>query len=182
VPFHTDAAQTVGKLPVHVDELGVDLLTVAGHKLYAPKGIGALYVRRGIRLEPLVHGGGQERGLRAGTENVAGMVALGARAGSIRAGIGPCIAQQSYEVGPEFPGHFDAASRACFVPAQRPGHFLFDLPGYIGTRLAGLGLAAVERLGCDTVADADRFFSYRRACLRGERDYGRGLAAIALDG
>jgi cysteine desulfurase len=80
VRFHTDAAQSVGKVPVRVGELGVDLLTVAGHKLYAPKGVGALYVRRGVRLEPLVYGGGQERGLRAGTESVAGIVALGAAA------------------------------------------------------------------------------------------------------
>jgi len=74
---HTDAAQSVGKVPTRVDELGVDLLTVAGHKLYAPKGVGALYVRSGVRLEPLVHGAGHEAGRRAGTENVPYMVALG---------------------------------------------------------------------------------------------------------
>jgi len=76
--FHTDAAQSVGKIPTRVDELGVDLLTVAGHKLYAPKGIGALYVRRGMSLEPLIHGAGHEHGLRAGTENTASIVGLGA--------------------------------------------------------------------------------------------------------
>jgi cysteine desulfurase len=75
--LHTDAAQSVGKVSTRVDELGVDLLTVAGHKLYAPKGVGSLYVRRGVRLEPLVHGAGHESGLRAGTENVAGIVGLG---------------------------------------------------------------------------------------------------------
>jgi cysteine desulfurase len=75
--FHTDAAQAVGKLPVSINELGVDLLTVVGHKLYAPKGVGALYVRRGTPLEPLISGGGQEQGRRAGTENVALLVALG---------------------------------------------------------------------------------------------------------
>ncbi len=77
VLVHTDAAQAVGKIPVRVAELGVDMLTIAGHKLYAPKGIGALYVRRGLQLEPVVYGGGQEAGLRAGTENVAYTVALG---------------------------------------------------------------------------------------------------------
>jgi len=76
--FHTDTAQSVGKIPTRVDELGVDLLTVAGHKLYAPKGIGALYVRQGVSLEPLVHGAGHEHGLRAGTENTASIVGLGA--------------------------------------------------------------------------------------------------------
>jgi cysteine desulfurase len=80
VIFHTDASQSVGKIATHIDELGVDLLTVAGHKLYAPKGIGALYVRSGLQLEPVLYGGGQEMGRRAGTENIAFMVALGAAA------------------------------------------------------------------------------------------------------
>jgi len=77
VLLHTDAAQSVGKIPVRVEDLGVDLLTVAGHKLYAPKGIGALYTKHGLQLEPVIYGGGQESGRRAGTENVANMVALG---------------------------------------------------------------------------------------------------------
>lgn len=75
--IHSDAAQSVGKVPVDVRELGVDLLSVAGHKLYAPKGIGALYVRRGTPLQPFVLGAGHERGLRPGTENVAFIVGLG---------------------------------------------------------------------------------------------------------
>ena len=74
---HTDAAQSVGKVPVDVRELGVDLLSVAGHKLYAPKGVGALYVRRGTPLVPFLLGAGHERGLRPGTENVASIVGLG---------------------------------------------------------------------------------------------------------
>ena len=77
VLFHTDAAQSVGKVPVGVDALGVDLLTVVGHKLYAPKGVGALYVRTGTPIAALMPGGGQESGLRGGTENVAGIVAFG---------------------------------------------------------------------------------------------------------
>ncbi len=75
--IHTDAAQSVGKVPVRVRELDVDLLTVAGHKLYAPKGVGALYVKRGTPLAPLVLGASHERGLRPGTENVASIVGLG---------------------------------------------------------------------------------------------------------
>jgi len=74
---HTDAAQTVGKIPVDVDALGVDLLTIAGHKLYGPKGVGALFVRPGTPLAPFILGAGHERGLRAGTENVAGAAGLG---------------------------------------------------------------------------------------------------------
>lgn len=76
--FHTDAAQSVGKIPTAVDTLGVDLLSLAGHKLYAPKGIGALYIREGTRIEPFIHGAGHESGRRAGTENVLLAVALGA--------------------------------------------------------------------------------------------------------
>jgi cysteine desulfurase len=75
---HTDAAQAVGKVPVRVESLAVDLLSVAGHKLYAPKGVGALYVRAGTPLEPLLLGAGHERGLRPGTENVPYIVGLGA--------------------------------------------------------------------------------------------------------
>jgi cysteine desulfurase len=78
VLVHTDAAQSAGKVPVDVGTLDVDLLTVAGHKLYAPKGVGALYVRAGLALEPLIHGAGHEAGRRAGTENVPYLVGLGA--------------------------------------------------------------------------------------------------------
>ena len=75
--IHTDAAQSIGKVPVKVDDLGVDLLSIAGHKLYAPKGVGALYVRRGVELIPVLLGADHEHGLRPGTENVAAIVALG---------------------------------------------------------------------------------------------------------
>jgi cysteine desulfurase len=77
VLMHTDAAQSIGKVAVDVNELGVDLLSVAGHKVYAPKGVGVLYVRRGVKLEPLIHGAGHESGRRAGTENVPYLVGLG---------------------------------------------------------------------------------------------------------
>jgi cysteine desulfurase len=77
VLFHTDAAQSVGKISTDVTQLGVDLLSIAGHKLYAPKGAGALYVRHGVRLEPLIHGAGHEAGRRAGTESALLAVALG---------------------------------------------------------------------------------------------------------
>ena len=78
VPFHTDAVQAVGHVPVNVEEMNIDMLSLSGHKFHAPKGIGVLYVRKNIPLFNLIEGGGQERGKRAGTENVAGMAALAA--------------------------------------------------------------------------------------------------------
>jgi cysteine desulfurase len=85
VLFHTDAVQSAGKIPVDVKALGVDLLSISGHKFYGPKGAGALWVRRGVRLQPPITGGKQERGRRAGTENVAGIVGLGVAAQLARA-------------------------------------------------------------------------------------------------
>ncbi|MFW6103692.1 MAG: cysteine desulfurase family protein, partial [Bacteroidota bacterium] len=82
--FHTDASQSAGKIPVNVEHLGVDLLTLAGHKFYAPKGIGALYIREGVSLENLLYGGGQENGIRPGTENTSQIVGLGKAAETAR--------------------------------------------------------------------------------------------------
>ena len=76
VYFHTDAVQAVGRIPVNVDDLGVDLLSMSAHKLYGPKGVGALYIKKGVRMDPITHGGGQERARRSGTQNVAGIVGL----------------------------------------------------------------------------------------------------------
>ena len=75
--FHTDAVQAVGNVPIDVKALNIDLLSLAGHKIYGPKGIGVLYIRKGVRIDNLIHGGGQERARRAGTENIAGIVGLG---------------------------------------------------------------------------------------------------------
>ena len=80
VIVHTDASQSCGKVPMSIDALGVDMLTIAGHKFYGPKGVGALYVRSGLALEPFMHGAGHERGMRAGTENTASIVGLGVAA------------------------------------------------------------------------------------------------------
>src|SRR5580704_7671322 len=77
VYFHTDAVQAAGKIPINVDEIGCDLLTISGHKFHAPQGVGALYVHKGTKLEPMLYGGSHERSRRAGTENVPGIVGLG---------------------------------------------------------------------------------------------------------
>jgi cysteine desulfurase len=77
IPFHTDAVQSAGKIPIDVNRFGVDLLSLSAHKFYGPKGVGALFIRKGVEIDPLLYGGGNERGRRAGTENVAAIVGLG---------------------------------------------------------------------------------------------------------
>ena len=77
VYFHTDAVQSFGKIPIDVEKMGIDLLSASSHKVYGPKGVGALYVKKGIEIQPLIHGGGHENGLRSGTENVAGIAGFG---------------------------------------------------------------------------------------------------------
>ena len=125
------------------------------------------------------------RGALAGIveSTVDGMQRQGARLECIVAVVGPSIGKLSYEVGPEFPAPFIAADPTdadLFKPAPRADHFLFDLAGYILRRLDRLGVGAAAATGGDTAADERQFFSYRRACLRGERDYGRLISAIAL--
>ena len=88
VLFHTDAVQTVGHLPIDVNKMGIDMLSTSAHKLYGPKGVGALYIRKGVRLESLIHGGAQEHSRRASTENVAGIVGFGKAADLARAEMG----------------------------------------------------------------------------------------------
>lgn len=114
---------------------------------------------------------------------------LGADRDRIAGVLGPCIHQASYEVGPEYRERFIAAEAAAerfFAPSKTPGHHLFDLPGYVRDRMARSGIAQVGHVAEDTYADPDRFFSYRRATHRDERnadgniDYGRLLSAIAL--
>lgn len=114
---------------------------------------------------------------------VEAMLELGARADNIRAAVGPCIGQNSYEVGPEFPQPFleqDKSNAAHFSSGKRPGHFQFDLSNYCISRLSRLGLGEVYRLDCDTCHDEPNFFSYRRSRLREETDYGRQLSTIVI--
>jgi len=175
-PWPREAAPRADGMVTRVPDIALGILTAD----CAP----ILFHDPVARVIGAAHGGW--RGALAGIveATVGQMEALGSVRSSIRAGIGPCIAQNSYEVGPEFPQQFlaeEAASACHFALAARPGHFMFDLPGYIEHRLARAGIAIVERSGHDTVAEDDRFFSYRRACLRGEPAYGRGLSAIVLE-
>jgi YfiH family protein len=142
-----------------------------------------LFADRNARVVGAAHAGW--RGAITGVldATVAAMAKHGARPETMVAAIGPCIAQASYEVGPEFPAPFlaeDPANAGFFRPSARAGHFMFDLSGYVARRLRKLGIGAVGALTNDTCREEDRFFSYRRACLRGEKDYGREISVIAL--
>ena len=115
---------------------------------------------------------------------IAAMERCGADRGRMVVALGPTIRQPNYEVGPEFVTRFkadDGANERFFQPSSRPGHALFDLPGYIAARLAAAGIRRVEDLGHCTYDDATRFFSYRRSTHRSEPDYGRHINAIALE-
>jgi cysteine desulfurase len=128
VPVHTDAVQAAGHLPVDVEVLGVDLLSIAAHKFYGPKGVGALYIRRGTRMLPQTQGGGQERGRRSGTENVAGVVGLAeglALAQDNRSSSGPRLDALSSRMLAELPRRV-ADCRVTGHPTHRlPGHASF---------------------------------------------------------
>jgi YfiH family protein len=121
------------------------------------------------------------KGARAGIAEAAveAMVGLGANATRICAAVGPSIRQPSYEVGPDLAAQFAGAERF-FQPVPSSDRLLFDLPGYVRERLVRIGLRSIEDLELDTRADPDRFFSFRRATLGGEADYGRQISAIAL--
>lgn len=170
VLMHTDAAQSVGKIPVNVHELDVDLLSFAGHKLYAPKGIGALYVRPGLLLEPLIYGGGQERGLRAGTENVALMVALGTACQ---------IAQEQMTETPPRLQHlrdllWQRLNELLNVPLALNGHETQRLPNTLNIRVSGL-------VGEDILAATPGIASSTgSACHAGNTDPSEVLLALGL--
>jgi cysteine desulfurase len=167
VLVHTDAAQSVGKVPMDVDALGVDLLTVAGHKLYAPKGIGVLYVRRGTVLDPYLHGASQESGRRAGTENVAAIVALGAAC---------AIARERLPAdGPRLAGLRDRLAAALEAAGwQSNGHPTERLPNTLNISLEGVWGEDVLRLAPDVAA------STGSACHSGSPEPSAVLLAMGL--
>lgn len=157
--FHTDAAQSVGKIPVEVDELGVDLLTLAGHKFYAPKGVGALYVRRGTPLAPVLFGAGHEHGLRPGTENVPHIVGLGAAADLARQRL-PAVTIQLAELRDALHTGLEQAIPGILLnghPTHRlPNTLNLSFPGVDGRTLlaASPGIAASVGSACHEDTDS----------------------------
>jgi len=169
--MHTDAAQAVGKIPVDVDTLGVDLLTLVGHKMYAPKGIAALWVRPGLALEPIVYGGGQEHGLRAGTENVAYAVALGTAADLARTGLDTELHRLT--------GLRDRLQQALDIALPGRVH----LNGHPTRRLPNtLNISITDMLGTDLLAAVvDLAASTGSACHSGTTEPSPVLTAMGLD-
>ena len=139
--FHTDAVQAVGKIPLNVQTQSIDLLSLSAHKLHGPKGVGALYVRNGVTLKPLVHGGGQERGLRSATENVAGIVGLGKAAEIARVEMSE---EASYLV--QLRDKLIDSITSVLPNAYLIGHRYRRLPGHVSLGLAGQEGEAIKLL------------------------------------
>ncbi|GAB3579861.1 cysteine desulfurase family protein [Leifsonia lichenia] len=172
IPFHTDAVQAAGWLPLDVGRLGVDALSVSGHKLGAPKGIGALYVRGRIPVEPVLHGGGQERGRRSGTENVAGAVGLAAavRLATEHQSTNAAAAATARDA-------FVAAVLAELPDARLTGHPSSRLPGTASFVFPGSNgetiLLELERRGVVSSSGS--------ACAAGSEDASHVLLALGYD-
>ncbi|MBZ5638087.1 MAG: cysteine desulfurase [Acidobacteriia bacterium] len=170
IPVHTDAAQSVGKIPVRTDDLGVDLLTVAGHKLYAPKGIGALYLRRGTPFAGFLRGAGHEAGRRAGTENIPGIVGLGAACALASREIGERAARLATTR-----DRLQAALRARFPSLVVHGAHADRLPNTLSAAIPGVDantlLAGLEGVAASAGA----------ACHSGGTEPSRVLLAMGVD-
>jgi cysteine desulfurase len=168
VPFHTDAVQAAGWLDLDVDRLGVSALSISGHKVGAPKGVGALYVRRRTPIEPLIHGGGQQRGLRSGTEDVAGAVGLATALRLARSGDAAAVTARR--------DHFIARVEAEVPEARLTGHRTERLPGHASFVLPGVSgesmLLDLERHGV--------ICSSGSACAAGSDEPSHVLTAMGL--
>ena len=168
---HVDAAQSVGKVPVDVTALGADLLSLAGHKLYAPKGVGALYIRRGVVLEPLIRGAGQESGRRAGTENVPYAVGLG-EACRIAGEALPAAAARMRELRDRL---WSRLSSALGDRVVRNGHPEYCLPNTLNVSFLGL-------IGADLLSGAPEIAaSTGSACHDGRLSVSPVLAAMGIE-
>lgn len=171
VLVHTDAVQGFGKIDVRVDDLGVDLLTVASHKIYGPKGVGALYVRKGTPLAPLIHGGHQERGLRAGTENTAGIVGFGEAA--------RLLAERAATDRPRIEKlavRLKAGIEAAVPKVRFNGHPEQRIKGTVNFSFPGLEGEAILL----ALATKDICVSTGSACSEGSEEVSPVLAAIGL--
>ena len=171
VLFHTDAVQAVGALPIDVQAMHIDLLSLSGHKLHGPKGVGALYIRKGVRIEPLLHGGAQERGYRAGTENVPGIVGLGKAVEMAYANLADNAARMTALRDQLVRGLMDR------VPGARlNGHPTERLPNNVNMSFDGVeGEALLLRLDLVGVAG-----SSGSACTSGALDPSHVLLALGL--
>lgn len=169
--LHTDAAQSAGKLPLSVDELGVDLLTLAGHKFYAPKGVGALYVRSGTPIRSVLYGAEQEHGLRPGTENVAAIVGLGAAAELARVSLPAASANLA-----ALRDRLHALLSAAVPGLQLNGHPERRLPNTLHLSFPGVSGAQLLREAGDVVAA-----SLGSACHSGDDTVSGVLAAMGID-
>ena len=170
IVFHTDAAQAVGKIEVNANSLGVDLMTIAGHKLYAPKGVGALYIRKGVRLDPLVHGASQEGGLRAGTENVPFIVALGSACRIIRE-----IINSEYERIKRLRDTLEERLLSSIKDIRVNGHKILRLPNTLNISINGVeGRALLD-------STAKLFASTGAACHEKEVSISHVLSAMGVD-
>jgi cysteine desulfurase len=171
VYFHSDTVQSAGKIPVDVDDLGLDLASLSAHKFYGPNGVGALYVRDGVDIEPLIHGGGQEHGLRSGTENVAGLVGMGKAADLARADMDERHSRLS-----ELRDEFVATVRET-TDAELIGHPEHRLPGY--AMLCFPGQSGAQLI--DALADHDIAVSGGSACHSGDPSPSRVLIDMGVD-
>ena len=172
VLFHSDAVQGLGKLPIDVEELGIDLLSVSSHKIHGPKGVGALYVRKGVELAPLIHGGGHERGLRAGTENVPGIVGFGKACElAMRR-----LSHDEMERVRTLRDRLEAGIKKIVPDARLNGHPDLRLPNTLNMTLPGMR-------GESLVLFLDRrgvYFSSGSACKSGNPDPSHVLVAMGL--
>ena len=171
IPFHTDAVQAMGAMPISVDDWKVDMLSLSAHKFHGPKGMGLLYIRSGTRVDPLIHGGAQERGIRAGTENTAGIAGMG-RAMEIAAGNIPARTAKvralrdrlSRTLQESIPGIRENGD----LENRLPGHIHFSIPGVDGEAL-------LLRLDLEGIA-----VSSGSACTSGSTEPSHVLEAIGL--
>ena len=174
-PWETEERPRVDGLVTRTPGVGLGVLTAdCGPVLFADPQ---------ARVVGAAHAGWKGALTGVTTRTIAVMEEQGAQRARIVAVIGPTISKAAYEVGPEFPGRFtedDPANARFFTPSSRPGHFMFDLPAYLEHRLRAAGVGQVFNMSLCTFSDERRFFSYRRATHRNEKDYGRLISAIAL--